>query len=45
MLAAQEKIRSLGERVISDIPLIQFDDIVAAVPDMEEMEDLNRKSI
>ena len=45
MLAAQEKIRSLGGRVISDIPLIQFDEIVAVMPDMEEMEDLNRMSI
>ena len=44
MFAAQDRIRSLGGRVVNHIPLIAFDDITAAMPDMENMEDLNRTS-
>ena len=43
MFAAQDKIRRLGGKVVSSIPLLSFDEITAAMPDLEYMEDLNRK--
>jgi amidase len=43
MFAAQDKIRGLGGKVVSSIPLLSFDEIIAAMPDLEYMEDLNRK--
>jgi hypothetical protein len=43
MYAAQDKIKSLGARVVSSVPMISFDDITAAMPDMGDMEELYRK--
>ncbi|KAK3345811.1 amidase signature domain-containing protein [Lasiosphaeria hispida] len=40
MFAAQEKIQSLGGKVVKSIPLASFDDITAAMPDFEYMEEL-----
>jgi hypothetical protein len=45
MFAAQDKIRVLGGKVVKSVPLISFDEITAAMPDMEYMEDLNRKCL
>jgi amidase len=45
MFAAQDKIRGLGGKVVKSVPLISFDEITAAMPDMEYMEDLNRKCL
>ncbi len=44
MSAAQEKIESLGGKVVRSIPLASFDEITAAMPDFEYMEELFRKS-
>jgi amidase len=43
MVAAQEKIRSLGGKVVKSIPLASWDDITGAMPDCEEIEDLWRE--
>ncbi|KIX07669.1 uncharacterized protein Z518_02323 [Rhinocladiella mackenziei CBS 650.93] len=41
MYAAAEKIRSMGGRVVQSVPVPSWDDIVQAMPDFEQMEDMN----
>ena len=42
MYTVAEKIRSLGGKVVQSIPVPSWDEIVQAMPDMEQMEDLSR---
>lgn len=43
MFEAQERIAALGGKVVKSIPLASWDDIVAAMPDFRNMEDLFRE--
>lgn len=42
MFAAQERIQALGGKVVKWVPLASWDDIVQAMPDFANMEDLFR---
>lgn len=42
MSAAQERIQTLGGKVVKSIPLASWDEIVGAMPDFANMEDLYR---
>lgn len=43
MFAAQEKIQSLGGKVVKSVPLALWDEITGAMLDLEYIEDLWRK--
>jgi amidase len=43
MFVAADQIRSQGVKVVHSIPMPSWDDITAAMPSMNNMEDLGRK--
>lgn len=43
MFEAQERIAALGRKVVTSVPLAPWDDIVAAMPDFQNKEDLFRE--
>jgi len=45
MFEAAKRIESLGGKVVTSIPLLAWKDIVGAMPDMKEMEELFRASV
>ena len=45
MFAAGEKITKLGGKVVYSVPLVSWPDITAAMPDLDEMEDLYRMRV
>jgi amidase len=44
MFDAADKIRALGGKVVQSVPVPSWGEITGAMPDLREMEDLNRTS-